>query len=165
MQNDCSYPMESDGGIDGHTSDTGVVPSDDTSSWVIGWCTRNLDVNNKLERENKTRQRNARNSVRSGPAQWSFLELYDQPALKRPTSFSSTTFPWSLTPAGRSWHTWVAPQCCSAGETCNHTSGSGNPGKAASGRNRRRPTWRRSSSPAKRSTIIHLFGGRSTPHS
>lgn len=46
-----TYPMESDGGIDGHTSDTGVVPSDDTSSWVIGWWTKNLDVNNKLERE------------------------------------------------------------------------------------------------------------------
>lgn len=51
MQNDWSYPMESDGGIDGHTSDTGVVPSEDTSSWVMGWCIRNLEVNNKLWRE------------------------------------------------------------------------------------------------------------------
>lgn len=56
MQNNWSYPIESDGGIDGHTSDTGVVPSDDTSSWVIGWCTRNLEVNNKLEIQKKKKK-------------------------------------------------------------------------------------------------------------
>lgn len=67
--------MESDGGIDGHASDTGVVPSDDTSSWVIGWCTRNLDVNNKLEREQNlsdkhcNTQINTLYSVQSGPTQ------------------------------------------------------------------------------------------------
>lgn len=42
-----SYPVESDGGMDGHDSKTGVVPSEETS--VCGfWYTKNLDVNNKL---------------------------------------------------------------------------------------------------------------------
>lgn len=43
-----SYPVDSDGGREGHISDTGVVPSDDASSWVKGWCTRNFDASSKL---------------------------------------------------------------------------------------------------------------------
>lgn len=42
------HPVESDGGSDGQASDTGVVPSEDTSSWVNGWCSKNLDTNSKL---------------------------------------------------------------------------------------------------------------------
>lgn len=42
--------MESDGGSDGQASDTGVVPSEETSSWVNGWCSKNLDTSSKLQR-------------------------------------------------------------------------------------------------------------------
>lgn len=42
--------MDSDGGREGHISEMGVVPSDDASSWVIGWCTRNFDANSKLNK-------------------------------------------------------------------------------------------------------------------
>lgn len=31
-----THPVESDGGSDGQASDTGVVPSEETSSWVNG---------------------------------------------------------------------------------------------------------------------------------
>lgn len=50
-----SYPVDSDGGSEGHISDNGVVPSDDASSWVMGWCTRNFDASSKLhmKRRNK----------------------------------------------------------------------------------------------------------------
>lgn len=44
-----SYPVESEGGRDGHASDMGVVPSDDTSSWVMGWCSKNLETSSKLQ--------------------------------------------------------------------------------------------------------------------
>lgn len=44
-----THPVESDGGSDGHTSDTGVVPSEETSSWVNGWCSKNLDTSSKLQ--------------------------------------------------------------------------------------------------------------------
>lgn len=40
-------PVESDGGSDGQASDTGVVPSEETSSWVNGWCSKNLDTSSK----------------------------------------------------------------------------------------------------------------------
>lgn len=61
----------------------------------------------------------------------------------------SLTWPW-LTLIGHSWHTWVEPLCCSAGETCSHRSDIENPGTAAFCRSHRRPVWRRSSSPVSR---------------
>lgn len=36
--------------MEGQSSDTGVVPSEDVSSCVIGWCSKNLETNNKLQR-------------------------------------------------------------------------------------------------------------------
>lgn len=66
---------------------------------------------------------------------WTSLEIWGQRSEE-----------W-LTPAGRSWHTWGGPLCCSAGGTCSHRSDSEIPGTAAFCRSHRRPAWRRSSSP------------------
>lgn len=91
-------------------------------------------------------------------------KLDHQIALKDWQALVALSFPWALTQAGRSWHTWGAPQCCSAGGICSHTSGSGSPGKAASGRNRRRPTWRRSSLPVNSSVklVVYYLSFRTT---
>lgn len=44
-----TYPVESDGGRDGQSSEMGVVPSEDTSSWLNGWCSKNFETSNKLQ--------------------------------------------------------------------------------------------------------------------
>lgn len=49
-----THPEESEGGREGQRSETGVVPSEETwSSWVKGWCSKNLETSSKLETQRR----------------------------------------------------------------------------------------------------------------